>query len=226
MSRKIITQDITTIKKGTIVHQVNCHGVMGGGVAAGIRQKFPKAYKEYDALCRKHNADDRWKLLGQTQVVEINKGLSVANAFGQLDCSTGSRETEYHALHTALLALVVIEVLPDGPLYIPYNIGCGLGGGEWNIVKAIIDDVASQSAEEVILCAWNPSAGTIIDDLWTDVGKKRFASRTDFDTWLNQLDADLADLPLRYIHTGQVKDLIWQIQNNPKHQNYKKKDKK
>lgn len=226
MSRKIIIQDITTITKGTIVHQVNCQGVMGGGVAAGIRKKFQKAYDDYDALCKKYNGDDRWKLLGQTQVVEINKGLSVANAFGQLDCSTGSRETEYHALHTALYALVVTEVRPSGPIYIPYNIGCGLGGGEWNIVKSIIGEVASQSAEEVILCAWNPAAVSFIEDLWNDAGKKRFALRSDFDTWLNKHDADLAALPLRYIHTGQIKDLVWQIQNNPKHQNYKKKAKK
>ena len=32
-----------------IVHQVNCQGVMGAGVARQIKEKFPKAWENYKA---------------------------------------------------------------------------------------------------------------------------------------------------------------------------------
>jgi len=35
------------------VHQVNCKGVMGGGIAKQIKERYPLVYKTYLNLCKK-----------------------------------------------------------------------------------------------------------------------------------------------------------------------------
>lgn len=39
---KIINKDITTLKKGILIQQVNCQNAMGSGVAKAIYQKLPQ----------------------------------------------------------------------------------------------------------------------------------------------------------------------------------------
>lgn len=77
-----ITGDVTAPIKGIIGHGVNCQGVMGSGVALAIRNKFPKVYTEYLALCARTKPED---LLGTTQLVKITDDLYVANMFTQLN---------------------------------------------------------------------------------------------------------------------------------------------
>lgn len=38
---KVINGDLFTSKANFIVHQVNCQGVMGSGVAAQVAENFP-----------------------------------------------------------------------------------------------------------------------------------------------------------------------------------------
>lgn len=43
--------DLLKIDKGIICHQTNCIGVMGGGIALQIRNKWPNVYKQYVNEC-------------------------------------------------------------------------------------------------------------------------------------------------------------------------------
>jgi len=76
-----VNGDVTAPIRGIIGHGVNCQGVMGSGVAWAIRNKFPKAYEEYKALC--DATADKADLLGTTQIVQITDELYVANMFTQ-----------------------------------------------------------------------------------------------------------------------------------------------
>lgn len=76
-----VNGDVTAPIRGIIGHGVNCQGVMGSGVALAIRNKFPKAYEEYKALCDR--TEDKRQLLGSTQIVQITEDLFVANMFTQ-----------------------------------------------------------------------------------------------------------------------------------------------
>lgn len=78
-----VNGDVTAPIRGIIGHGVNCQGVMGSGVAWAIRNKFPKAYEEYKALC--DATEDKSDLLGTTQLVQITDDLYVANMFTQLN---------------------------------------------------------------------------------------------------------------------------------------------
>ena len=122
-----------------IAHQVNCQGVMGAGLAKQIRDKWPNVYKHYYSLyCEKiENTQD---LLGRCQLVEINDTQYVANLFGQNYYGRDSkRYTSYDGIYNALNSLSV-QMLDNGmeSIAIPYKMSCGLAGGDWDIILAML----------------------------------------------------------------------------------------
>ena len=44
---KVIKGDLLKAKEDIIIHQVNCQGAYGAGLAKQIANKYPKAKKEY-----------------------------------------------------------------------------------------------------------------------------------------------------------------------------------
>lgn len=128
-----------------ICHQVNCLGVMGAGLAKQMREKFPLMYLEYKRLC--NSTADKRMLLGQvlsTSVVYNGYEYTIANLFGQEQIGTRKRYTDYDALRKALQTVrSIASPLPARPAWrvrIPYKMGCGLAGGDWNIVRRIIQE--------------------------------------------------------------------------------------
>ncbi len=118
-----------------ICHQVNCKGVMGAGLAKQIKKTFPNVYQEYYAMCMRNSPES---LLGQVQIVDICcfSNFSVANIFGQLAYGRDRLYTDYAALRQALRTLS--RKHPGAVIRIPYGMGCGLGGGNWDTVLDII----------------------------------------------------------------------------------------
>ena len=49
---EIINGDIFTCKEEIIVHQTNCMGVIGSGLAALVKKKYPDVFKGYYHFCR------------------------------------------------------------------------------------------------------------------------------------------------------------------------------
>ena len=126
-----------------IVHQVNCHGVMGAGIAKQIREKFPNTYLHYHRLCQN---SDPMNLIGHNLYTpeSLNgKRIIIANIFGQNGFGANRQHTDYEALDScfALLASAANDLKARGlpnTIGLPYNIGCGLGGGDWKIVSNIL----------------------------------------------------------------------------------------
>lgn len=138
---KIIEKDITTIDFGVIVHQVNCQGVMGSGVAKALRDKWPKIFDSYKTMCNVYLS-----LLGKIDVCEIKENLYVVNLFGQNDYRSNhqlsKRFTNYGAWEVALPSLrnyIEDNGLPER-IYFPYNVGCDRRGGDWRIISAMIEE--------------------------------------------------------------------------------------
>ena len=130
---KIIEKDITEISNGIIAHQVNCFGSMGKGVAKSISNKFPKVRSEYVKLCSENKPEN---LLGTFQTIVINDDLKVLNCFSQLHYGkNGKLYTDYTAID--IIFKEVSENFSE-QLYLPYLYGCGLGGGDWDIVSSLI----------------------------------------------------------------------------------------
>ena len=122
-----------------IAHQVNCQGVMGAGVAKAIKNKYPEVYDEYYSYCQDNLKDD---IFGTCLVIEADNGKIIANLFGQNEFGKGVIQTNYKKLHSALNELKDY-MIENGliTLSFPYMIGCGLAGGDINIVQSLIRDV-------------------------------------------------------------------------------------
>jgi O-acetyl-ADP-ribose deacetylase (regulator of RNase III) len=129
---RTIIGDLLDIKQGILVHQVNCQGVMGAGIALSIRSRWPIVYDEYRRFCNSMTPNT---LLGRIQLVQVADGLMVYNLFGQLNYGRGL-ETNYKMVECALADLA--NQRSKMPVYFPYKIGCGLAGGDWDKYLAII----------------------------------------------------------------------------------------
>jgi O-acetyl-ADP-ribose deacetylase (regulator of RNase III) len=139
---KVVDGDLLDITDGLIAHQVNCRGVMGAGVARVIAKRYPDVEAMYRQVCAKHVTQE---LLGTCLVVTAtNSGaptdnLWVANVFGQLNTGRGL-QTSYTAVANAVEQLAdVADFLPD-ELHVPYMMGCGLAGGDWDVYSTLLDE--------------------------------------------------------------------------------------
>lgn len=137
MSIKVIEGDITTAPVGTLIcHQVNCQGIMGAGVALAIARKWPEVERKYRLYAKAHTRG----LLGVTILFSTGDGRTVANMFAQDHCGRGNRQTDYESFYNCLEQIRERSTI-DTPIAFPYLIGCGLGGGNWNIIRTMIEEV-------------------------------------------------------------------------------------
>lgn len=143
--------DLMTHTTGIIVHQVNCQGVMGSGVAKLIRARYPKVYGQYSKFCMAHRAN--YDLLGKVQVVRVSDTLSVANIFGQLNYGTDQIQVDYWALESGFRKMFILD--PDQKEYhVPDMIGCGLAGGDRNRVIELISKSILTVNPDAVVNVW------------------------------------------------------------------------
>lgn len=119
-----------------ICHQVNCLGIMGGGIAARIREKFPQTYGCYHSICKSKKPEE---LMGRVLFYREN-GRVIANCFAQENIGSGV-QTDYEKLKQCFEKILLDAIKNKFTVAIPYKIGCGLAGGDWEIVEKIIKDV-------------------------------------------------------------------------------------
>jgi O-acetyl-ADP-ribose deacetylase (regulator of RNase III) len=132
---QVIEQDLFDVTGGIIAHQVNCQGVMGSGVAAIVRRKYPQAYDSYVELCQRLGPGS---LLGMVQPVKVAEDLTVLNVFGQASFGAKTRNTSYDATADAW-EKIASHYGRDVVIHIPYLMGCALGGGDWVIYESIVN---------------------------------------------------------------------------------------
>lgn len=138
-----------------IVHQANLFCTFNSGIAAEIKKRYPYAYH---VDCQTHKGA-RSKLGWFTIGCSPEKsGLPfVINLYSQGGTSATQRITHYAAMGKALFDLE--EILRDPDLKdqkyvvgIPRGLGCGLAGGDWAVVRAIIDSAFGKSSVRVVIC--------------------------------------------------------------------------
>lgn len=138
-----IKGDITFVTHGIICQQVNTKGVMGAGLAFQLKTKWPVIYADYDLAYRRQEL--RLGSVVYTNIVQKDFKLQVASLCAQLDYGNvkGMRYTSYKAFAECLEKLVIWHAAclqGKLPVYFPYKIGCGLAGGEWAVVKPLIEE--------------------------------------------------------------------------------------
>lgn len=142
--------DLLTCDAKYICHQVNCQGKMGAGLAKAIAQKWPAVKMSYETIC-KTNTNRRENLLGLCQFVKVEPDKTVVNIFGQLYYGREPNKcyTWYSALQTAFQT-ISMYINKEDTIAFPYKFGCGLAGGDWGSVYAIIEKYLGDY--NVIIC--------------------------------------------------------------------------
>lgn len=114
-----------------ITNTVNCVGVMGKGLALEFKNRFPSMFADYQKKCLQHEVKiDRPYLWNgeSTQVLNFPTKKHWKDKSNLGDIKKG---LQYLADNYDELGISSIALPP---------LGCGLGGLNWNDVKALIDE--------------------------------------------------------------------------------------
>lgn len=143
-------------QSGIIVHGCNCMGAMGSGVAAGIREKFPAAYRAY---ARRYDvfglqlgdivavANPALREAAPEVVRHIREfdasiphDVVLVNAMTQYDYGRNPkvRYADYHAIEAAFVRIRMLAHATGMKVHFPL-IGCGLANGKWHEVAPRIE---------------------------------------------------------------------------------------
>lgn len=146
--------DILNSEDNLLIHQVNCQGVMGSGVAKVFRNRFPNLFNNYKYIV---NTMEPTELFGSCFIHREMEGshqvlpIVVANLFSQYGYGRTKQHTDYPAMRNSLSDLR--EWMTANNLWRASapKIGCGLGGGEWYIVEGIIRDIFEDTPLELTI---------------------------------------------------------------------------
>lgn len=130
-------------KFDTIVHGCNCFNTMGSGIAKQIKERCPEAYEADQQTVR----GDKSKLGSYTSATfethNDEEFFTVVNMYTQYGYGTGKVHVDYEAIRKGFrdIGEEIREWGEDDWSTVAYpKIGCGLAGGDWNIVSKIIDE--------------------------------------------------------------------------------------
>lgn len=136
-----------------IAHQANCFSKMYSGIAGQIRKIYPDAVK----------ADEEFPFkpalrLGGCSFCDTvgTNGLHkrVYNLYGQYSMGTDKQHTDYKALESALDTMMIhLEKsgMSNVKIGVPWRMGCGLGGGDWNVVEEILKRVSERHRRDIYI---------------------------------------------------------------------------
>jgi len=131
---KVVKSNLLDCTEDIIVHQVNCEGSMGGGVARQLALQYPDLEKNYNNFCSEY-AYNYLQLKGEVFIYFTKK--IIANIFSQ----ETNFDTDYEALKQCLEFVKYFAKQNNKSVAIPYKIGCGIANGDWDIVLDIILEV-------------------------------------------------------------------------------------
>lgn len=171
--------DIFTCGAGVLIHQANCHHSMASGIAREIKERFPEAYAA--DLATPKASLEKLGTFSAAEVdrppdaadgLEVNSGRNgdgipipgfryVVNLYSQYGFTDGNRKTSYDAMYDGLLRVRNDPRFSGLVFAVPYKIGCGLGGGNWKVVTAILEavfgDRLSEGESQPKLCVFRKS---------------------------------------------------------------------
>lgn len=156
----MITQKIANVTEepcDAIVHQANCFVTMNSGVARAIKDKYPEAF----VADFRTKSGDKSKL-GTFSWAKTGDNKIIYNMYSQFDFGyQGNKFTDYDAIKKGLTSVKSHLTSMKGQnatLALPYLMGCDRGGGDWNVVRQIIEDIFSdKDGINVVICQLNQS---------------------------------------------------------------------
>lgn len=121
-----------------IVHVCNDIGKWGAGFVLALSKKWKEPENSY----KRWFASSSEFLLGQVQFVQVEEDIFVANLIGQAGIrnvitKNHTPPVRYDAIEQGLVKIADFAQDNAASVHMP-RIGCGLAGGDWTMVEAII----------------------------------------------------------------------------------------
>lgn len=132
-----------------LVNTVNCIGIMGAGLAAAFKKKFPKMNQAYIKICKEGKLRP-----GLMHIWENPTGNPkyVINFPTKDDLSPSKLEYITDGLDKLKQ---VVEKYSIKSIGVP-ALGCGLGGLPWGVVKTHIENFADDLPEDTKVLIYEP----------------------------------------------------------------------
>ena len=130
---EIVNGNIFDGNDDIICHQVNTFGVMGAGIAAEIKKRFPRVYEIYYEICNEYKSN---QLMGNVLFCNQYAPPEIANFFSQYNMTT-----DYQSLKSCLIAVYNYAKRNSRSIAIPYGMGCGIAKGNWDTVYEMIEEI-------------------------------------------------------------------------------------
>jgi O-acetyl-ADP-ribose deacetylase (regulator of RNase III) len=141
-----INGNIFNTKADVIAHCVNCRKIMGGGLALQIKNRYPIVYQKYCDIIDEKGPEN---CFGKSLIIRL-EDISIANLFGQMDFGTDKRYLDYSALESAFNDLTrQMENHNFNTIAFPDLIGCGLAGGNREVILKMISKIFNSYLVEI-----------------------------------------------------------------------------
>lgn len=131
-----------------ILHGCNCKNTMGSGIARSLRDRWPGVY-DADTAASASSTNN----LGNVSTYKTPGGVIVVNCYTQFDFTGrryGKMDADYDAIRSCMKKIKIM--FPNSKIGLPL-IGCGLAGGDWNVVSKIVQEELSDM--DVTVVKWN-----------------------------------------------------------------------
>ena len=132
-----------------IVHVCNDIGGWGKGFVNAITKRWPEPENNYREWFKsKINFE-----LGQTQFVQVENDIWVANVIGQHKINKdedGNAPIRYEAISLGLDKVAQFATDNNASVHMP-RIGCGLAGGTWDKIEPLINSALISKGIPVIV---------------------------------------------------------------------------
>jgi len=149
MQIKYIEGDLLDFPEGIQVacHQANCQATMGAGIALQVRERYPEVAKADRDAFNAHEAK-----LGLFSAVKISDDpvKIIVNLYGQ-ETIGGEKATDYEGLYQAMSRAFLLASNRGYKIGLPRLMGCGLAGGDWRIVKTMIEVLAEKHNADITI---------------------------------------------------------------------------
>ena len=145
---KIIDGNLFNSRANIICHKCNCQGIMGSGVAAEVKKRYPNVFQKY----REDYINGKLQL-GYVCFATARQDQVVANMCGQDKFGyDGVVYTNYEQLQKCLDSVkeyATYEYDKRPVIAFPYLMSCYRGGGDWNVVYKMIEDTFADFDVEI-----------------------------------------------------------------------------
>ena len=135
---------MVTIKEGNlldatekvIVHACNAQGAFNSGVAKGIRERYPIAYKEYKNFLQETTDNPMGKVV---IAIDCKQDKIIMNCITQSNFGyDGERYTSYQAVIDSLTKVFQACKIAHYNIALPYGMCSVRGGAKWEYIYNLI----------------------------------------------------------------------------------------